>query len=224
MLNRLKWVLIGALVLFVAGTIGISIFYVKQKPAPVMEKPEASKEEPKKEMPKEPAPTELEEVDVSDWKTYTNEEYGFEVKYPKDSKVGKVGKSIVIDLPLTPGTNLTGKYLKIFIDNKNREECSDPAPEYTRAPGTLEELKSERVIFNKVVFYKKEVGDCGMGSCIITQYFSTYHNDYCFHLTFELYYSGVIYTPDYKGPLKEFDEIKEKETFNKMLSTFRFFK
>jgi hypothetical protein len=32
--------------------------------------------------PEEPTPTEP--IDISDWKTYRNEEYGFEVKYPKD--------------------------------------------------------------------------------------------------------------------------------------------
>jgi len=65
-----KLLLIGFLVLFVIVIIE-GIFYIRRKPTPVIEKTGLVKEK-------------LKEIEITDWKIYRNEEYGFEIKYPKD--------------------------------------------------------------------------------------------------------------------------------------------
>jgi len=48
-----------------------SIFYIRRKPAPIIEKTKLAKEKP-------------EEIDIADWKIYRNEEFGFEINIRND--------------------------------------------------------------------------------------------------------------------------------------------
>ena len=60
--------------------------------------------------------TSTEEIDISDWKTYRNEEYGFEIKYPPDYSVFE-GEVIEINRPLSKEGYSAGA--KIYLE-KNR--------------------------------------------------------------------------------------------------------
>ena len=68
MLKRSRWLLIGVFIIFTIGIVWVVIFYMKQKPIPVVEENKSAEE--------------FKEIDITDWKTYRNEEYGFEIKYP----------------------------------------------------------------------------------------------------------------------------------------------
>jgi|GEM_PF-6717779 len=70
--------------------------------------------------PKEPVvqpeePTTAETIDTSDWKTYRNEEYGFEFKYPPHLQIGKT----LFDQPFNP--ILEGSIIATFSDGKINE-------------------------------------------------------------------------------------------------------
>jgi hypothetical protein len=90
MFTKRIWLLIGALTILSAGVIGASAYLLK-KPAPVMEVAEGENLEESIFMEsEEPTLTEPEiilsnsDMDISNWKTCTNKEYGFEIKYPKE--------------------------------------------------------------------------------------------------------------------------------------------
>ena len=71
-----------------------------------------SKTSQKTDQAAEPAPS-----GVEGWKTYRNEEYGFEVKYPQDWKLSKESpESIIIDPPNNPG--IAKIYFSLSIGNK----------------------------------------------------------------------------------------------------------
>lgn len=59
----------------------------------------------------------------ADWKTYRNEEYGFAIRYPKESKMTNESR---IDLPSVQGTTLVEKYLTIWAEKTTSGKCFPP--------------------------------------------------------------------------------------------------
>lgn len=71
------------LIIILIGGIAVASLYVGKKLAQLQEEPPASPSIEPEEVPPEIASTEPSGIDTSEWKTYRNQEYGFEVKYPK---------------------------------------------------------------------------------------------------------------------------------------------
>lgn len=98
-LTKRNWLLIGGLVIFIAGVIAIGIF-MTERSSPAMEKSPTGEKAKEKEIPKESMPTKPEEVspiseiDTSNWKTYKNLKQRFEIKLPP---VGEWDYDIRID-------------------------------------------------------------------------------------------------------------------------------
>jgi len=97
MLNPLKWLLIGASLIFILGIVGLDIYAIKKfsliekefegeigeirKEIQILKE---SIEQLKRELPEKLEENPLKEIDTSSWETYKDEKYGFEIKYPKD--------------------------------------------------------------------------------------------------------------------------------------------
>jgi hypothetical protein len=78
MLNKNIFIIIGLLILISLGVIlGVSL---KPKPQPTTLKPET----PTVTQPTQKSQQKQEPIDTSNWKTYRNEKYGFEVRYPEE--------------------------------------------------------------------------------------------------------------------------------------------
>ncbi len=79
-MTKKNWLILGTLLLLVGG-----FFWLMQKRQASVNQPVDT--DPVVETSNQ---SELEaKIDISDWKVYKNEEYGFEFKYPKDWKVEK---------------------------------------------------------------------------------------------------------------------------------------
>ena len=149
--------------------------------------------------------------EILEWKIYQDKENGFEIKYPKDSRVIKTTEGVYIYLPFSPGTTLVEKYLKIILKKTTPEKCSNPAQ-------TIIE-RTEIVYINGIKF-KKEIGkERAAGHIYKSVSYSTVKGDKCLGLIFML----CSLNPEaFDVPPPLYDERKESEIFEKIISTFQF--
>jgi len=151
------------------------------------------------------------EPEILEWKVYQDKENGFEIKYPKNSRVIEGVEGVYIYLPFSQGTTLVEKYLKITVKKTAPEKCSNPAQ-------TIIE-RTEIVYINGIEF-KKEIGkEHAAGHIYQSVSYSTIKGNKCVGLIFMLHSSNPEVF-DIPPPL--YDEQKESEIFEKILSTFRF--
>lgn len=94
-------------------------------------------------------------VDTSGWKTYRNEEYGFQLKYPEDWEFDK--KNAFIDNPKSYGIFLYNnkESVKLFIF---------PVGEFDR--GIKAEISNEEVLIDEKKFVKKNYNGFFINSMI----------------------------------------------------------
>jgi len=167
--------------------------------------------------------------DTSNWQTYKDEVYGFEIKYPNNSTVSNVtlnyentnGTSVYIKPPFSSGkTKLTDKTLELSLFyNKGitSEDIIQPGCNNTA------NNKTYTKVINGINFSVTNSGfDVTQGTPGINYFGSEADTEYCtsnklitLRITYQLTY-------DKNSTLPDFDSNNESEVLNQMLYTFKF--
>ena len=149
---------------------------------------------------------------MSDWLTYSNSIYGFQFKYPPQSeRFFETDNSILINLPITPGTNLMEKYLQMTV-RENVTPCQSPLSDSSR-PGS----PTETVVINGISFFKQIGGDAGAGNLHEWVAYSTLKGNACISMDFVLH---SLAAGNFATPIPEFDKAAESACLLQMMSTF----
>jgi hypothetical protein len=157
---------------------------------------------------------EVSEIDISDWKTYRNEEFEFEVKYPKNFRLYSPNEQFssitsydMFDLKYEKG-NMEGLKLQIIINQQKQTTVQK-----------VFELLGQETEFGESIFFKEKLENYVIFRNI------KWHTDQKGILGGIFLPSHAIYDPTY-GSLVVFNiwdpSRKFNETINQILSTFKF--
>lgn len=147
----------------------------------------------------------------NDWLLYTNSLYGFQFRYPPQSeRFFETPTSILIQMPIQPGTNLREKYLQMTV-RENVTPCQSPLGE----SGTPR--PPENVVINGISFLKQTAADAGVGHLHEWVGYSTLKNNACISMEFVLH---SLNRDNYATPPPEFDKAAESAVFLQVMQTF----
>lgn len=152
------------------------------------------------------------DMDLSDWKTFKSEKYGFRFQYPPDGEVrtskSSDGKIVKLNLPFTEGTLLQEKLLLVKT-GKDLEQF----PVYSSG-----DKNDDSVFINGREFAKKVVKEGAAGHKYEHMMYLTYKSTRYFLLDFVL---GSTNPGMYESPPPDFGR-NEADVFSRIASTFRF--
>ena len=188
---------------------------------PKIEKPEKIIEEEKTKP----------EDKTANWKTYRNEEYGFEIKYPKDFTIENINhQGIKVVFPESYKNqsyifknDVRNAWIGVGVGIMDREGFKGDLCQ------RLEKLNDTEIIINNLNFIKGNISSHAMGGWYIDyNIYRTSHNGVCYEILLAVTGQGPgAGAHEGKGPLPEdYAKPESKERFfsilDQILSTFRF--
>lgn len=148
------------------------------------------------------------------WQVCRSLAYGFEVQVPDAaSLLTQTASQARFDLPFTPDTNLTEKYLEITV-MEEAEPCSSPLSA-GYPPG---DIPREPVQVGNLEFIKETGQEGAAGSVYTWEAYSITRDDLCASLSFVLRSTQPELEPT---PPPSYDPDEEQAIFTEILATFR---
>jgi hypothetical protein len=145
------------------------------------------------------------------WPTYTNEPYGFQLKYPPAGKIQDPSDVYArIELPFAEGTTLANKFLEANV-YVAAEKCASQA--YGADPS-----KTEKLQIHGTDWLKEEGESGGAGTAQGWVSYSTVSSQICINLNFTI----VATNPDMYDPTPPpYNRDAETAIFADIVSTFQ---
>jgi DNA-binding CsgD family transcriptional regulator len=207
--RRLTWTIwakaAGAAVVVAAvGGIGVLVWGVVATGGPEEEMPIALTPDPS----------------TTGWKTYRNDKYGFEFRYPPDAALTEDSESlgipseIRVDLPFSGGTNLVRKFLVVTARDRPPQQCSSPLNDGFEP----EVIETATVRLNGLEFRREVRDGVATGNLYQSVSYSTSNEGLCVSLSFILHSANP---GNYPTPPPEFDAAAESAVFRQIAATFR---
>jgi hypothetical protein len=178
------------------------------------------------------------EIQITDWKTYTNKEYGFKLKYPNDwrfleSSVPSsyhLGEWIIMghllasfEIPeVEYKTNLGFASLVVAVsdDEEVKAQCLRRRFSAPVSGGEKEgEQLTDELDINGVTFYREYYMSSGMSRYGGAESYRTIYKNRCYELVTATEATSAVYLPTETA---KFNEKNLENIFGRMLSTFQF--
>jgi hypothetical protein len=166
--------------------------------------------------------------ETADWKIYTNEEYGFEFKYPEDlgAKEIPTSKPTGLNISLDKGDIVVQEINNSIINIDLPEDCifNSSTLEEEKMLSFVSTKKANGIDFYYYKNYPEYIGGyCGMSTgCWYKDIYRTFYNDHCYQIVYNRSNRSFIEGNPYDNP-KIIGDVKEvPEIFDQILSTFKF--
>ena len=165
------------------------------------------------------------------WKTYTNSEYGFEFKYPRDYKSQEIptDSPTGLSINLPRGNTIVHEINNAIININLPDDCmfSSSALEDKNMLSFIETKKIKGINFYHYINYKSMSeylgGYCGMSAgCWYHDIYRTFYNGKCYEMAYDRSDRVFYGVDEYRGATQE--EMNVPEVFDQIMSTFKFIK